>query len=40
MMKSFIPPTTVKAYGAFLSVVLSKKSRPGDGIHGRGRKGL
>ncbi|MGO5677279.1 lariocidin family lasso peptide [Bacillus subtilis] len=29
----------VKSYGAFLSVTLSKKSKPGDGKFGRGRKG-
>lgn len=29
----------VKNYGDFLAVTLSKKSKPGDGKFGRGRKG-
>ncbi|WP_445669067.1 lariocidin family lasso peptide [Lysinibacillus sp. FSL W8-0992] len=29
----------VKKYGDFLTVTLSKKSKPGDGKFGRGKKG-
>lgn len=29
----------VKSYGAFLTVTLSKKSKPGDGKFGRGVRG-
>jgi len=35
-----IKPTKVVAYGSFLAVILSKKSSPGDGIFGRGVKGM
>jgi hypothetical protein len=34
-----ITPSKIIPYGAFLSVILSKKSRPGDGVFGRGVKG-
>lgn len=36
MAKPIIQPATITSYGAFLSVILSKKSRPGDGSRGRG----
>ncbi|WP_124602997.1 hypothetical protein [Burkholderia sp. Bp8963] len=35
-----IQPTKVVSYGSFLAVILSKKSSPGDGIFGRGVKGM
>lgn len=35
-----IQPTKVVAYGSFLAVVLSIKSAPGDGLFGRGVKGM
>ncbi|WP_445267848.1 lariocidin family lasso peptide [Trinickia acidisoli] len=39
MIATSITPTKIIAYGSFLSVILSKKSRPGDGMFGRGLKG-
>jgi hypothetical protein len=38
MSKHFLQPTRITPYGSFLSVILSKKSHPGDGIFGRGRR--
>lgn len=29
----------IKSYGTFMAVTLSKKSKPGDGKFGRGRRG-
>ncbi len=34
-----IKPTKIVSYGSFLAIILSKKSRPGDGVFGRGVKG-
>ncbi|WP_268874502.1 lariocidin family lasso peptide [Chitinasiproducens palmae] len=39
MKTAAVQPTKVVAYGSFLALILSKKSRPGDGIFGRGVKG-
>jgi hypothetical protein len=38
-MKTILTKPIVKKYGTFLSVILTKKSSPGDGIHGNGVKG-
>jgi hypothetical protein len=35
-----IQPTKIVAYGSFLAIILSKKSTPGDGVFGRGVKGV
>jgi hypothetical protein len=40
MATALVQPTKVVAYGSFLAIILSKKSRPGDGMFGRGVKGL
>ncbi len=40
MAKGLIQPTRIVAYGTFISVILSKKSVPGDGWLGRGVKGM
>lgn len=39
MIAALLTPTKITPYGSFLSVILSKKSRPGDGLLGRGMKG-
>jgi len=39
MNSDSLAPTKIIPYGSFLSVVLSKKSHPGDGLLGRGTKG-
>jgi hypothetical protein len=38
-MKNRFKPAVIVSYGSFMSVILSKKSSPGDGMWGRGVKG-
>jgi hypothetical protein len=38
MIKSLLQPTKIVSYGSFLSVILNKRSMPGDGIFGRGKR--
>lgn len=39
MVKRVIVPIRLTRYGSLMSVILSKKSTPGDGMFGRGQKG-
>ena len=38
-MKKLVP-AKVKTYGKAITIILSKKSKPGDGTHGKGDKGI